>query len=215
MRQIGVLGYSLVMNIWGKSAIAAAAAIGLIMTTAPATQALPSKFQKDLTIAKKITFGTTIKLASPSCGKSWPIKHSKCKFPFVAVTVNSFTFNAYTGWPNDAPTYKLDLKIENFTKQDNGLAVGSLIRCSNAKDSNDFYADGLDPQYIDSMTEESGVVIVDFPEDVTPTTCKNPTIWLELMASSYIKDKKMVAAIKKKKLAAAAYIPIPVESLVD
>lgn len=203
------------MNIWGKSAIAAVAAIGLVVTATPATQALPSKFQKDLSLAKKITFGTTVKIAAPNCGSSWPVKYSKCKFQYIAVTVNSFTFNDYSGWPNDAATYNLDLKIENFSSQDNGLAVGSLIRCSNAKDSNDFYADGIDPQFITAKTEESGVVKVDFPEDVTPTTCKTPTVWLELSSSNYLTDKKMLAEIKKKKLVAAAYIPIPLDSLVD
>lgn len=203
------------MNIWGKSAIAAIAAIGLVTTTAPATQALPSKFQKDLSVAKKIAFGTTVKIAAPSCGTSWPVKYSKCKIKYVAVTVNSFTFNDHTGWPNDAATYNLDLKIENYSSEDLGLSVGSLIRCANAKDSNDFYASGIDPQGVQAQTELEGVVVVDFPEDVTPTTCKNPTIWLELSSANYLGDKKMLAEIKKKKLAAAAYIPIPLEDLVD
>jgi hypothetical protein len=195
--------------------VAALSTLGLVVTTAPAVQALPTKFQKDLTVAKKINFGTVAKLAVPNCGRSFSINYAKCKFSHVAVTVNSFAFNDYTGWPNDAPTYNLDLKIENFTSQDNGLSVGSLIRCTNAKDQNDFYADGMNPQYISSKTQESGVVVVDFPEDVTPTTCKNPTIWLELNMGTSLSDKKMLSAVKKKKLLAAAYIPIPIESLVD
>jgi hypothetical protein len=209
MRQIGVLGYSLVMNIWGKSAIAAAAAIGLIMTTAPATQALPSKFQKQLASAKKTTIGTPVKIAVPSCPFTFPVKYSKCKFPFLQVTVTDFSYLDAGGWPDGTSRYNLTMKIENFSNGEAGLMIGPMLRCSNNAGDANYYADGWGASGIPGKSEDSGTLIMSFPGDISASACKNPTIWLEPQGSMGVSNKKLNAEMKKKKVSPAAYISIP------
>jgi hypothetical protein len=199
------------MNIWGKSAIAAFAAIGLVMTAAPATQALPSKFQKELSLAKKTTIGTPVKIAVPSCPFTFPVNYSKCKFPYLQVTVTDFSFADEQGWPDGTLRYNLSMKIENFTKGDAGLMISPLLKCSNNAGSTNYYADGWGASGVPAKSEDSGTLLVTFPGDIPASECKNPTIWLESQGSLGVTNKKLNAAMKKKKVSGAAYISIPAE----
>jgi len=199
------------MNIWGKSAIAAVAAIGLIITAAPATQALPSKFQKELALAKKTTIGKPVKIAVPSCPFTFPVKYSKCKLPYLQVTVTEFSFLDDLGWPDGTLRYNLSMKIENFSNDEAGLMIGPMLRCSNSAGDANYYADGWGASGIPAKSEDSGTLIMTFPGDIPASECKDPTIWLEPQGSMGISNKKLNAEMKKKKLAPAAYISIPAE----
>lgn len=181
------------------------------------SNALMTKFEKELSLAKKIDFNTPVKLAIPNCKISLKSKKyvETCTYEHFVVTVKNFKFNDLSGWPEGTPTFNIEVLLENYSKKiTTGLDVGKMLRCSNAREYSPFYSGGIDPQQLLPLSQDSGIVKMSFPEDVTPETCKNPTIWLSLFsAGASLSDTKRISDIKKKKLAAFAYISLDQASL--
>lgn len=188
------------------------------LTISPmSSQALMTKFEKELSLAKKIDFNVPVKLAIPNCKITLKSKKyvETCTYETFNVTVKSFKFNDLSGWPEGTSTFNVEVIMENYSKKvTTGLDVGSLLRCSNARQNSSFYSGGIDPQQLLPLSRDSGIVKMSFPDDVTTETCKNPTIWLSLFsAGTSLSDSKRIAEIKKKKLAAFAYISLDSSAL--
>jgi hypothetical protein len=190
---------------------------GISVVSIPLSQALPTKFQKELSLATKSSFGKPVKLAIANCKSV--LKNRKyvetCSYESFNVTVKSFEFNDLSGWPEGTPTFNVDVVMENYSKKiTTGLDVGSMLKCSNSRQYSPFYSGGIDPQSLLPQSRDEGVVKMSFPEDVTLETCKDPIIWLALFSGgASLSDSKRIADIKKKKFAAFAYIEIPQSSL--
>ena len=180
--------------------------------------ALPSPFEKELQAATKVDFGKTVEMALPTC--TYAMKNKKyvmnCKYEKFLVTINSFEFQRrYTPIDVEVSIYAIDMKLENYSKKrDSGLDVGALLRCKNQKNGSSFYSDSIDPQDIPAGSELSGIVYASLPDDLSAEACQMPTLWISLTNSAVdMKDKALVAAIKKKKLVSRAYIPLTPEML--
>ena len=192
-------------------------ALGISLVSQSAAVALPTAFEKELAQATKIDFNKPVKLGIVQCKSVLKAKKyiNTCTYENFVVTVKSFTYADSAGFPDGTPRFDLALKMENYSKSaSTGISVGSLLRCSNSKSISSFYADAYDPQSVPAGSQDEGTIKVSFPDDVTLQTCKSPIIWLTL--SSYgadIRDLAGIAALKKKKLSAFAYIPIPSSSL--
>ena len=190
--------------------IASAIAINLL---APASiaQALPSSFERELKGASKLQIGQKVSLAAETCRLvTRPSQRLKCSLKKFDVTVNSFQFKEMRNSIGfDEHTYAIDVTLENYSKNEIGLDVGALLRCSNSNLSSSFYAEGLNPQYVLGRSKLTGVIIASFPSDVTASSCENPTLWLSLSSSGVNpKDKKAIKKAKKRKMSAVAYIPL-------
>ena len=201
------------MNIWGKSLISASVAFAMALGSAPATQALPTKFQKELSLAKKTSIGTPVKLAVPTCPYTYPVKYSKCKLPYLQVTVTDFSFADANGWPEGTLRYNLAIKVENYTNAEASLMIRPLLRCSNNAGDTTYYADGWGSEGVPAKSSDEGTIIVSFPGDIAGSECADPTIWLEPDGSLGVSNKALNTEMKKRKLSPAAYISIPAELL--
>lgn len=205
-----ILTYISYMGVVRKTIILLAS-ISLAVPHAP-SNALMTQFEKELSVAKKIDFNSPVNLAIPNCKIALKSKKyvETCSYEKFRITVRSFQFNDLSGWPEGTPTFNIDILMENFSKKiSTGLEVGQMLRCSNSRESSSFYSGGIDPQQLLPLSQDSGIVKMSFPEDVTTESCKNPTIWLSLFSSGpSLTETKKIADIKKKKLAAFAYIPI-------
>ena len=188
-----------------------------LVTSSQASHALPTSFERELKSAAKTEIGKKTSLAVEKC--KWSTKSGrpsvKCSIQKFDVTVNSFSFKEMRDSIGfEEHTYEIDVTLENYSSEDSGLAVGSLLRCSNSRGSSSFYAEGLDPQFVLGRSQERGVVVASFPSDVTASNCANPTLWLSLSSSGVtLRDKKKVSSLKKRKLVAAAYIPLTNEQI--
>lgn len=187
--------------------------VAISLSNFPASSnALMTKFEKELSLAKKIDFNTPVNLAIANCKIALKSKKyvETCTYENFRVTVKSFQFNDLSGWPEGTPTFNIEVLMENYSKKvSTGLDVGKMLRCSNARQYSPFYSGGIDPQELLPLSKDSGIVKMSFPEDVTPETCKDPTIWLSLFSvGTSLTDTKRIADIKKKKLAAFAYISL-------
>jgi hypothetical protein len=197
--------------------LAALVATISLMVPAQAAYSLPSSFEKERKRATLTSIGKPTALAVEVC--RWSTKRGmpivKCKLQKLVVTVNGFKFKELRDSIGfDEHTYEIDVTLENYSSQRSGLAVGSLLRCSNSRADSSFYAEGLDPQYVMSKTRETGVIVASFPSDVTAINCQNPTLWLSISSGGVSLDsKKKLKTLKKKKLSAAAYIPLSEEQL--
>jgi hypothetical protein len=139
----------------------------------------------------------------------------KCSFEKFVITVNSFKFNdVRTPIGVEESSYAIDIKMENFSSQETGLDVGEFLKCKSSRYGSPFYRDGIDPQYIPAKSQDSGVVISSFPDEIAIDKCELPVLWISLSSySTNIKDKKLMKEIKKKKLVGAAYIPLTPQML--
>lgn len=193
------------------SRITASAIAITLLSSASIAQALPTSFERELKGASKVQVGQKVSLAAETCklvrGPSLRLRCSLSKFD---VTVNSFQFKEMRNSIGfDEHTYAVDVTLENYSKEDIGLDVGALLRCSNSNLSSSFYAEGLNPQNVLGRSQLAGVIIASFPSDVTAVGCKNPTLWLSLSSSGVNpKDKKAIKKAKKRKMSAVAYIPL-------
>jgi len=178
---------------------------------------LDSAYEAELKLATKVNFGQPIPLAIQSC-KYVKVKSrisEKCSFEKFVITVNSFKFNdVRTPIGVEESSYAIDIKMENYSSQETGLDVGELLKCKSSRYGSPFYADGIDPQYIPAKSQDSGVVISSFPDEIAIGKCELPVLWISLSSYSMnIKDKKLMSQIKKKKLVGAAYIPLTPQML--
>ena len=100
--------------------------------------------------------------------------------------------------------------MENFSSVDTGLDVGEFLKCKSSRSGSPFYADGIDPQSVPAKSQDGGIVISSFPDEIDITKCESPVLWITLTSSAGadVKNKKMMAEIKKKKLIGIAYIPL-------
>lgn len=172
---------------------------------------LPSAYEAELKNAKRIGFGQRIALAS-ECQKS---TMSGCtKYRPVAVTVRSMTPSTRAGWPDGTPTFNLDVTVQNLTGSSGGLLP--TLRCANSTSSGSFYADSVETQSIPAKSQQSGIVIVSFPEAnsqdniaIKPSECLNAVLWLKPVSSFDL----TATQAKKAKMFGAAYIPLTPEFL--
>ncbi len=75
---------------------------------------------------------------------------------------------------------------------------------------------GIDPQFIPAKSQDSGVVISSFPDEIAMDKCELPVLWIFLSKNSVnIKDKKVMTTVKKMKLVGAAYIPLTPQMLAE
>jgi hypothetical protein len=189
----------------------------LSVHTPIASAGLDSAYEAELKLATKANFGQPIPLAIESC-KYVKVKSKrsfKCSYEKFVVTINSFKFNDFrtTIYVEEA-SYAIDIKMENYSSQETGLDVGALLKCKSSRSYSPFYRDGIDPQFIPAMSQDSGVVISSFPDEIAIGKCELPVLWISLLNNSVnIKDKKMMKEIKKKKLVGAAYIPLTPQML--
>ena len=193
--------------------------LGSLTFNAPiASAVLVSPHEAELKLATKVNFGQPIPLAIQNC-KYVKVKSKvseKCSYEKFVITVNSFKFNDIrTPIGVEESSYAIDIKMENFTSQETGLDVGELLKCKSSRSGSPFYADGINPQYIPAKTQDGGVVISSFPDEIAIDKCELPVLWISLSSySTNIKDKKMMNEIKKKKLVGAAYIPLTPQMLI-
>lgn len=193
------------------SRITASAVAITLLSSASIAQALPTSFERELKGASKVQIGQKVPLAVETCKLvRGPSPRLRCSLSKFDVTVNSFQFKEMRNSIGfDEHTYAVDVTLENYSRQDIGLDVGALLRCSNSNLSSSFYAEGLNPQNVLGRSQLAGVIIASFPSDVTAVGCKNPTLWLSLSSSGLNhKDKKAVKKAKKRKMSAVAYIPL-------
>lgn len=202
-----------------KKTVGTIALIALVCATLQipvASANLPSAYEAKLKLATKVNFGQAIPLAVPNC-KFVRVKGKiteKCTFEKFVITINSFKFfDKRTSIEIENSTYAIDLKLENFTSQERGLDIGEFLKCRSSRSNSDFYSDGINPQAIPSRSQDGGVVIASFPDDIQSDKCESPVLWIQLSNSADLKDKKLAAEIKKKKLVGAAYIPLTTEML--
>lgn len=198
------------------SAIARIFTIAIVsssLITAPlASAALPSPFEIELKLATKVKLGQAVSMAVPKCKivKQKSKFVTKCSYEKFVVTINSFTFkDIRTPIDVETASFAIDLKMENYSSRDTGIDVGMLLRCKSSRDRSSFYSDGFDPQSIPAGSEDAGIVISSFPDEIALEKCQMPTLWISLTNSEVnLKDKTMVAEMKKKKLIGVAYIPL-------
>ena len=183
----------------------------VFITGASAT--LPSAYDAKLKLATKVGFGQAIPLAVPSC-KIVKVKSTyseKCTYEKFIITINSFKFNdKRTPIGVEESSYAIDIKMENYSSQDTGLDIGEFLKCKSSRSGSPFYSDGIDPQRVPAKSQDSGIVISSFPDEIDVTKCESPVLWISLTSSAGadLKNKKMMAEIKKKKLIGVAYIPL-------
>jgi len=189
---------------------------------ASSSAALPSPFELQLKQATKLQFGKVNSIALPDCNFVVVKKKytTKCTYGKFNVTVNSFKYQgtrtAFSDVINNV--YAISIKMENYSRTINsGLDVGAVLRCKNEKTYSPYYmdeADSINPQDVPSGSELSGVVYASLPDDFTPEQCQMPTLWIAPFNSGVdLKDKDQLAAVKKKKLIARAYLPLTPEML--
>ena len=174
---------------------------------------LPSAYDATLKLATKVNFGQAIPLAVPNC-KIVKVKSKysqKCTYEKFTVTVNSFKFNdVRTPIGVEENSYAIDVKMENFSSQETGIDVGEFLKCKSSRSGSPFYSDGIDPQNVPAKSQDGGIVVSSFPDEIDVTKCESPVLWISLTSSAGadVKNKKMMAEIKKKKLIGVAYIPL-------
>ena len=174
---------------------------------------LPSAYEAKLKLATKVDFGRAIPLAVPKC-KIVKVKSKYtelCTYEKFVITVNSFKFNDIrTPIGVEESSYAIHIKMENFSSIDTGLDVGEFLKCKSSRSGSPFYADGIDPQSVPAKSQDGGIVISSFPDEIDITKCESPVLWITLTnsAGADVKNKKMIAEIKKKKLIGIAYIPL-------
>jgi len=182
-----------------------------------ATAKLPSAYEAKLKLATKVKFGQAIPLAVPNC-KLVKVKGKvteKCTFEKFTITINSFKFfDKRTPIGVEESSYAIDLKLENYSSRENGLDVGEFLKCKSSRSGAPFYSDGINPQGIPAKSQDAGVVISSFPDEISIEKCESPVLWIQLSNSADLKDKNLAAEIKKMKLVGAAYIPLTAEMLV-
>jgi len=191
---------------------------GVLSPVQPSNAALPSPFKIELKAATKVSIGQAVPMAVPDCKIVYKKKKysTKCTYEKFIVTINSFKFaNRTTPIDREVSVYAVDLKMENYSKKiDAGLEVGALLRCQNQRFGSSFYADGIDPQNVPAGSELSGVVLASLPDDMSVAECQMPTLWISLFGAGVdMKDKAVVAEVKKKKLVSRGYIPLTSEML--
>lgn len=200
-----------------KRSVLISAFIGILGATLvhipSATANLPSAYEAKLKLATKVDFGRAIPLAVPKC-KISKVKSKyveKCTYEKFVVTINSFKFNDIrTPIGVEESSYAIDIKMENFSSQETGLDVGEFLKCKSSRSGSPFYSDGINPQSVPAKSQDGGIVISSFPDEIDVTKCESPVLWISLTnsAGADIKNKKMMAEIKKKKLIGIAYIPL-------
>lgn len=179
---------------------------------------LPSAYEAKLKLATKVSFGNAIPLAVPSC-KIVKVKSKysqKCTYEKFVFTINSFKFfDRRTSIAVEESTYAIDIKMENFSSQDTGLDIGEFLKCKSSKSGAPFYSDGINPQSVPAKSQDGGIVISSFPDEIDVSKCESPVLWISLTnsAGADVKNKAMMAEIKKKKLIGIAYIPLTPELL--
>lgn len=178
---------------------------------------LPSAYEAKLKLATKMNFGQPISLAVPNC-KYKKVKSKMtevCTYEKFVITVNSFKFNDIrTPIGVEESSYAIDVKLENYSSRDTGLDVGEFLKCKSSRSGSPFYSDGIDPQSVPSGSQDAGVVISSFPDEIAVEKCEMPVLWIALTNySADLKNKKMMKEIRKKKLVGAAYIPLTAEML--
>lgn len=184
-----------------------------LVHTPSASADLPSAYEAKLKLATKVSFGQAISLAVPKC-KFVKVKSKyseKCTYEKFTITVNSFKFNdRRTSITVEESSYAIDIKMENFSSQETGLDVGEFLKCKSSRSGSPFYSDGINPQSVPAKSQDGGIVISSFPDEIDVTKCESPVLWISLTnsAGADIKNKKMMAEIKKKKLIGVAYIPL-------
>jgi len=179
---------------------------------------LPSAYEAKLKLATKVKFGQPIPLAVANCNivKVKGKFTERCTYEKFVITVNSFKFfDRRTSIQVENSTYAIDLRLENYSSQERGLDIGEFLKCKSSRSNSDFYGDGIDPQGIPAKSQDSGVVIASFPDDIQSNKCESPVLWIQLSNSVDWKDKKLAAELKKKKLVGAAYIPLTTQMLVS
>ena len=188
--------------------------IGASLFYVPSASAnLPSAYEAKLKLATKVDFGRAIPLAVPKC-KIVKVKSKYtelCTYEKFVITVNSFKFNDIrTPIGVEESSYAIHIKMENFSSIDTGLDVGEFLKCKSSRSGSPFYADGIDPQSVPAKSKDGGIVISSFPDEIDITKCESPVLWITLTnsAGADVKNKKMIAEIKKKKLIGIAYIPL-------
>jgi len=182
-----------------------------------ANAGLDSAYEANLKLATKVTFCQPTPLAIQNC-KIVKVKSKvteKCSYEKFVITINSFKFNGIrTPIGIEEASYAIDIKMENFSSQETGLNVGEFLKCKSSRYGSPFYADGMNPQYIPAKSQDSGVVISSFPDEIAINKCELPVLWISPSRYSVnIKDKKMRTDIKKQKLVGAAYIPLTPQML--
>jgi len=193
--------------------------LGSLTINAPiASAVLDSPHEAELKLATKVNFGQPIPLAVLNC-KYVKVKSKiseKCNYEKFVITINSFKFDGIrTPIGVEESSYAIDIKMENFSSQETGLDVGEFLKCKSSRYGSPFYADGMNPQYIPAKSQDSGVVISSFPDEIAINKCELPVLWISLSSySTNIKDKKMMKEVKKKKLVGAAYIPLTPQMLI-
>ena len=210
------------INLKSASVLISVVLVATTFNATSASAALPSKFELELKAATKVEFGKAIPMALPDC-KFVKVKGkftTKCTYGKFNVTVNSFKYQgtrtAFSDVINNV--YAISIKMENYSQTINsGLDVGAVLRCKNEKTYSPYYmdeADSINPQDVPAGSELSGVVYASLPDDFTPEQCQMPTLWIAPFNSGVdLKDKDQLAAVKKKKLIARAYLPLTPEML--
>ena len=190
-----------------------AMSISSIFTAPVANAKLKSPYEIKLKSAKKVTFGQPVPLAVETC--KVVKKKYVCSYEKFIVTVNSFSFyDKRTPIDVEVSTFAIDLNMQNFSSQETGLEVGSILQCKSSRSGASFYSESIDPQYLPPKSEDSGIVIASFPDDIAVSNCETPVLWLSLTSGSTdLNNKKVKAKIKKKKLVGAAYIVLTPEML--
>lgn len=188
--------------------------LGASLVHIPSASAnLPSAYEAKLKLATKVNFGQAIQLAVPKC-KIVKVKSKyseTCTYEKFTITVNSFKFNdRRTSIAIEESSYAIDIKMENFSSQDTGLDVGEFLKCKSSRSGSPFYGDGINPQSVPAKSQDGGIVVSSFPDEIDVTKCESPVLWIMLTnsAGADVKNKKMMAEIKKKKLIGIAYIPL-------
>jgi hypothetical protein len=180
---------------------------------------LPSAYEAKLKTASKASLGQPISLAVPNC-KYKKVKSKLtevCTYEKFVITVNSFKFNDIrTPIGVEESSYAIDVKLENYSSRDTGLDVGEFLKCKSSRSGSPFYSDGIDPQSVPAGSQDGGIVISSFPDEIAIEKCEMPVLWIALTNySADLKNKKMMKEIKKKKLVGAAYIPLTAEMLAN
>ena len=188
--------------------------LGASLAHTPSASAnLPSAYEAKLKLATKVGFGQAVPLAVPNC-KIVKVKSKyseKCTYEKFVITVNSFKFyDVRTPIGVEESSYAIDIKMENFSSQDTGLDIGEFLKCKSSRSGSPFYSDGINPQSVPAKSQDGGIVISSFPDEIDVTKCESPVLWISLTSSAGadVKNKKMMAEIKKKKLIGIAYIPL-------
>ena len=184
-----------------------------------ASAKLKSPYEIKLKAAKKVRFGQAVPLAVESCKTEKKKKKliEKCVYEKFVVKVKSFEFyGKETPIDKELSTFAIDVTMQNYSSQEVGLEVGSLLQCKSSKSDSNFYADGIDPQFLPAKSTVSGTIISSFPDDIAVSKCKMPVLWLSVnYFKPDLKNKTTVAQLKKKKLVGVAYIALTPKDLVE